>query len=410
MRDRLAELENRVSSEMAEIMRDEGGVALSRLSDEVTSQLAQLVPGGEVQLAAKPPSVKVPSLSVDLRVLDDGLDTVVGRQGHGFQRALLIAVVQQLATANAASQANEDKDDETQPTVTPPALMLALEEPELYQHPLQARHFAATLTALAGQGGAPVQVCYATHSEHFVDPAQYARLRRFQRLPGREWPESSVTEATVDRVVERLKGVFDPDQIPLRVQMTLRRQVAEAVFAKAVILVEGDSDVGLLHGLGDRTGGLDALGIAVVKGHNKRQLLIPWAILTELRVPTYAIFDGDAGLRERMTRNGKETADIDAAEQAARKENRLVLRTLGVAEDETPPTQVQAAFAVFADRLETELQSWPGFMEAVDSFKDEHGDFRDKPDDGYRHAAATVPTNPPHVFVELMKQVEALVG
>ena len=162
---------------------------------------------------------------------------------------------------------------------------MAVEEPELYQHPLQARHFASTLTALAEDEHASVQVAYATHSEYFVDAANYRRLRRFSRLPG-PWPRSIVTDASIARVARRLAGVYDAQQIALRVQMTLRRQVAEAVFAKAVLLVEGRSDAGLLHGVADRNGGFDADGIAVVAGNGKRQLLIPWAILAELGVRT----------------------------------------------------------------------------------------------------------------------------
>ena len=408
MRERLAELEQRVSSEMAEIMSHEGGAALSRLSSDVSGQLAQLVPGGEVLLAARPPSVKVPSLSVDLRVADEGLNTVVGRQGHGFQRALLIAVVQQLAAVTVADSGHGDDTQPDESPSTPPALVLALEEPELYQHPLQARHFAATLAALADQAGVPVQVCYATHSEHFVDPAHYEWLRRFRRRADAPWPQSQVTQATVERVVARLVAVFKLDQIPLRVQMTLRRQVSEAVFAKAVVLVEGNSDVGLLQGVADRSGGLDSLGIAVVEGHNKRQLLIPWAILSELGVPSYVVFDGDAGIRERMLANGKDVAHADEAQRAARRENVLVLRTLGAAGVEEPPTQVQATHAVFAETLEIELAAWPGFQDAVERFKEDQGDFRDKPDDAYRHAAATVEAGPPPVFAELMDRVRSL--
>jgi putative ATP-dependent endonuclease of OLD family len=87
------------------------------------------------------------------------------------------------------------------------------------------------------------------------------------------------------------------------------------VFAKAVLLVEGDSDAGLLHGVADREGGLDALGVAVVKGHGKRQLLLPWAILSELGVPNYFIFDGDAGLRDRMLAHGRDLVDAEAAQE-----------------------------------------------------------------------------------------------
>jgi putative ATP-dependent endonuclease of the OLD family len=405
MRERLDALEVRVGTEVAEIMSVEGGSALEGLSRAVT---AQLVPGGEVVLTARAPAVKVPSLAVDLRIADEGLDTAVGRQGHGFQRALLIAVVQQLATLTSEPSGALQEERQLKLAPSPPALVLALEEPELYQHPLQARHFAAVLAALAGRGGAPVQVAYATHSEHFVDPSHYERLRRFRRRPDTQWPESQVTQATVDAVVARLAEVYKPEQIRLRIQMTLRRQVAEAVFAKAVVLVEGDSDIGLLQGLADRAEGLDALGVAVARGHGKRQLLIPWAILTELGVPSYVVFDGDAALADRMVANGQDGRDAHAALKAAQEDNALVLRTLGLDGQKQPNTFVDERHTVFADRIEAELAAWDGFMDAVERFKAEHGDFRSKPDDAYRHVAATLAAHPPTVLKQMMARIRAL--
>jgi predicted ATP-dependent endonuclease of OLD family len=253
-----------------------------------------------------------------------------------------------------------------------------------------------------------VQVAYATHSEHFVDPAHYERLRRFRRCLDVDWPQSEVTHATIERVVERLKHVYQPEQIPLRVQMSLRRQVAEAVFAKAVLLVEGDSDAGLLHGVADRDGGLDALGVAVVQGHGKRQVLIPWAILSELGVPTYVVFDGDAGLKDRMLGKGRTAADAEAAQAWVGQENQQVLRTLGLDPEAQPGTAIAGRYAVFADTIETEAATWEGFDAAVKTARDEHGDFRVKSDDAYRHAAATVAAQPPPAFAELLNRVKDL--
>jgi predicted ATP-dependent endonuclease of OLD family len=192
--------------------------------------------------------------------------------------------------------------------------------------------------------------------------------------------------------------------------MTLRRQVAEAVFASAVVLVEGHSDVGLLQGLADRHGGLDAKGVSIVNGHGKRQMLIPWAILDELGVPTYVVFDGDAGLSERMLVNGKKRGDAEDAQRAARRDNALVLRTIGAEGNEEPPTQVQAGYAVFADTVEAELAAWDGFRDSVEHFKQEQGDFRDKPGDAYRYAAAKTESEPPAVFASLLSRLKALAG
>jgi putative ATP-dependent endonuclease of OLD family len=411
MRVKLAELEERVSEDLRQIMVDEGGAALDELSDRVTEQLARLVPGGEVLLAARPPSVKVPNLTVELRVADDGLETAVSRQGHGFQRALLIAVVQQLAVQ--ATMHTKDPDGispggDHAGAVPPPALFLALEEPELYQHPLQARHFAATLSAITQQSGAPVQVAYATHSEHFVDPAHYERLRRFQRRRDVAWPQSVATRATVDRVVDRLRDAYRPDQVALRVKMTLRRQLSEAVFAKAVVLVEGDSDVGLLQGIADRDGGFDSLGIAVVKAHGKRQLLIPWAILGELGVPSYVVFDGDLDKADRMRAASREMSDIEAAVKQNAADNALLLTSLGVPPNPVPPTQIGDSFTVFSDTLEAETEGWAGFDVAVQAAREEHDDWRQKSEDAYRTAAGSVRADPPQVFVDLIARVRLL--
>src|ERR1700728_620760 len=408
MRERLAELEQRISNQMGEIMQVEGGATLDRLSGEVTAKLAELVPGSEVQLSARSPSVKVPSLAVDLRVADGDLSTAVARQGHGFQRALLISVVQLLAATTGAESSEEHAAQAQHKVATPPALMLTLEEPELYQHPLQARHFSATLSTVAAASRGRVQVCYATHSEHFVDPSHYERLRRFRRRPRAPWPTSEVAQATVDRVTARLADVVEPDQIPQRIRLTLRRQVAEAIFAKAVVLVEGHSDAGLLHGLADRDGGFDAMGVAVVNGHGKTQLLIPWAVLSDLGVPSFVVFDGDIGIGQRMHASGKDAAKVEAAERQTRRENEQILETLGAEGIEQPATAEHANHAVFECSLEAELTAWLGFRDAVEAWTQDESAFRKKPDDAARHAAATRPQEPPTVFAELIDRVKVL--
>lgn len=200
---------------------------------------------------------------------------------------MLIAIVQQLAGTRTteADGAGEVVGEQR------PALFLALEEPELYQHPVQARHFASSLAALAS--GESVQVAYATHSEHFVDPARYERLRLFRRRSNSQWPIGDVTQATITGVTQRLQGAIGANEVATRIRITLRRQIAEAVFARAVLIVEGHTDAAFFDGIADRDGGLDD-GISVVVAGGKTNLLIPRAILEELAVPTFVVFDADA--------------------------------------------------------------------------------------------------------------------
>jgi hypothetical protein len=421
MQERLKQLEERVAEQLQEIAGDEAGESLRRLSLSVSAELQRLVPGGAVRLEPRAPALKMPDLSVGLRVEEGGLETEVGRQGHGFQRALLIAVVQQLAVLSRQPEPEDEEAESVVPAESqldldggkpptgpgdPPALFLAIEEPELYQHPSQARHFAATLSKLAE--GAGVQVAYATHSEHFVDPSRYERLRRFRRSTGALLPTGEATRATVAQVTELLDGIVDPGQVEIRIRMTLRRQLAAAVFARAVLIGEGPTDGGFLQGIADRTGGLDADGIAVVFGMGKAQLPLPWAILRSLDIPTYAVFDGDAGLADRMRGEGKDEAKIDGAVAHSTRANRTLLRLLGAEEEDQPETSVHATYAVFRDRLEAEALAWGACAEALTRCETELGDWRRKSDDVYRMAAGTADGDPPRIFTDVIDALRAM--
>ena len=59
-------------------------------------------------------------------------------------------------------------DDET--TDGSPALVLMIDEPELYQHPNRQRHMSEILLTLANKStsGREMQIIYTTHSPHFA--------------------------------------------------------------------------------------------------------------------------------------------------------------------------------------------------------------------------------------------------
>ncbi|MFV3517231.1 ATP-dependent nuclease, partial [Mycobacterium tuberculosis] len=87
----------------------------------------------------------------------------IARFGHGLQRSYLIALLHGLAS----------EDDSAQPT-----LILGCEEPELYQHPPQARHLASVLESLSDKNS---QVIITTHSPLFVDGKGFESVRLIRR-------------------------------------------------------------------------------------------------------------------------------------------------------------------------------------------------------------------------------------
>jgi predicted ATP-dependent endonuclease of OLD family len=249
-------------------------------------------------------------------------------------------------------------------------------------------------------------VAYATHSEHFVDATDFETLRRFSKTFNTAGhPVARVTAATLDGVAERLEGVIPRAEIAVRIRINMRQHLEEAVFSRAAVVVEGPTDAAFLAGLASRRNGLDAAGIALVPAGGKTHLLLPWAILEELGVPTYLVFDGDADLRDRVIRDGKDNEAASAAAAKAEEDNRRILAALGAPADASPESLVTDRFTVFRDELEAEFHGWEGFTEALEVSRTSLGEFRGKSDDVYREAAATAENDPPAIFSALLDAI-----
>lgn len=367
--EKLDEIVGQARQGVEEIIRDRHGDALQQLGDRVTAALQQFVRDAEVSLDVHPPRVEVSPPTFTLRVADDGIETAVAQQGHGLQRALLVATLHELARS-------EDIGDV-------PAVMLAIEEPELYQHPLQARHFSDVLASLPRAGEGAFQVAYATHSSLFVDPHRFERLRRFSRR--RADGERQVTVASVAKVAERLQGIVPLEEVAQRIGLTLERTLAEAVFADAALIVEGRTDAALMSGLADREGGFASLGIGTVVAEGKAKMALAWAVLRELGVPVFVMFDGDRLIEERMRARGEQDEGKIARQvDNVRQQNRHLTRLLAGAEQDWPAASATADYAVFENTIE---DVWPAAMERARELAEVAGDWRAKSDDCYREAA-----------------------
>lgn len=394
--ERLKELHADTMQQVESILQEEHGEKLGELSQRFTGALQEYVPAGSVTFETRAPDLKMPPTQVGLKVADGDVETDVGRQGHGFQRALLMAAVQELARVG-------DSGD-------PPALFLAIEEPELYQHPAQARHFARTLSELPRAGEGAIQVGYATHNEHFVDPVRYERLRRFRKKAdvALGCSTAEVSMATTERIADELSGVVSGEQVAKKIAITLRRTLSEAVFAHCVVLVEGWTDEALLRGIADREGGFDAMGVAVVEVGSKMNLPIPWAILKHLGIPAFIVFDGDGGTEARGCRDGKNEEKIKSEVANQVRWNNILLSLLGLPEEDWPETTVERKCAIFADTLEDELRSsWPEMFTLAERMKEGSEEWRPKPEDCYRQAAQECEAEMPQTFTNILSAIKS---
>ena len=313
-----------------------------RLADTLSVTLDGLVPGAYVEILGRPPEPSVGRPRFDAYLVENRYSSPAAAAGHGIQRALAIAALHHLSRARADGESYAkmayrrpihkwDAQAQAAPPRAPadadggdirdaPAVVLAIEEPELYQHPTRVRHLASLLRSLPDGGivGAPgpVQVVYTTHSPHFVFADSIGQIRlvsmRQDSLlnPG----TTAVASATPSDILEDMRRCGAARATDGAVDYSLLRAMgpaaSEGFFASAVVLVEGPSDRIVLEAAAEARGrSMDSLGVSVVPCEAKSAMPLPIAVFRRFGIPVYAVWDAD----ENKGRQKEESERIASA-------------------------------------------------------------------------------------------------
>ncbi len=220
----------------------------------------------------------------------------IARFGHGLQRSYLLAMLQILA----------ESDDESQPT-----LLLGVEEPELFQHPPQARHLATVLSELSDNNS---QVIVCTHSPVFLPGDRMFDIRVVRRNTHGDAAE--VSSCTLDDLAARIAAARGKDAHPEMVTQTqvhqcLNPMIREMFFSPKVVLVEGIEDhayIATWMALTGRQQDFHRLGGHIIPTNGKGYMIEPLAMLEEFGIPSFVVFDSDAS-EEDPTKREKHRMD-----------------------------------------------------------------------------------------------------
>lgn len=347
---------------------------LSELASRLTGDLKSLYRDAGVGLTWRDVAdIPVPLPVADVSLSDEGFGGPVDRQGHGLQRAFVFTLLQHLAKSSHQTPTPEefciDEAIEAHPPNVP-SLILAIEEPELYQHPTKQRHLASVLRGLSegslpGATG-PTQIIFGSHSPMFVamERANEVRLARRVKSSDSKFKQAQLTCLSLAKVAMRLEaankkavGTYTAATLAPRLHI-LGTELAEGFFANGVVLVEGKSDKSALQACA-RLLGLDfqAAGIAILPVEGKTNLDRPYAVFTELEIPTFMIWDCDL----------KKDAPVNLA--------LLNLVDSQASYDDPLSTRISKGYAYFPDTLETVLVSelgkelhWKCLEEACEPF------------------------------------------
>lgn len=356
-REEFVSFNKRFEEEARRLYGSENLPELAELGRQVTARLMRYAPGAELTIdfaELQLPAVPIPDALVT--VSEDHFKVPIRYSGHGLQRALILALLEQLSMTRpppAGTQEQADRAPGDHGLRRQPDLILGIEEPELYLHPARSRYLASILRELASEPapeGGGIQVVTVTHSPYFVDVAHFDEIRMCRKIAGEEAGlprRTSVVQFTRAEAAARLATLTgrDPDQFTAQTFVVhaapvLNSIVNEGLFADVAVVVEGESDAVALWTMQEQMGSRwEELGVVVVPVGGKSKIDRAVVAFQGFKIPTYFLFDGDrAGQKESES-----------------KTNRLLLRLGRASEEDFPDTMITDWFASFQEDIEQTL-------------------------------------------------------
>lgn len=157
------------------------------------------------------------------------------------------------------------------------------------------------------------------------------------------------------------------------------------------------------------TPNLENTDVAIVPANGKSSIPLTHAILTSLGIPSYAVFDADAGFEERCRKNGKGAEKIEEDRNKHVQANKRLEKYFNLDEEDFPVQMVGDTVAIFEDCLETFLHSkWPEWTASCKVVEDSMGIPSTKNQLVYRVATTEAKGTIPEMITQILEKMEVL--
>ncbi|MEW8584376.1 MAG: AAA family ATPase, partial [Candidatus Thiodiazotropha sp.] len=293
--ERIGKLRDQLSKDYQAILDAEKNVLddLSKALDERLKSWAHPKTQAQVLWKQDPEkSVKVDEPWAFIKLGESGFEGELPRFGHGLQRSYVLALLHELALLS-----ENEKDDI-------PTLILGIEEPELFQHPPQAKHLASVLQDLSSKNS---QIILCTHSPYFVtgDKFEQVRMVRGEGNPSVSSVSHMPYEELAKLTSDEGKKPLTEEGVMAKIHQALTPVLNEIFFTKCLILVEGVEDIAYLTTyliLSEKMSEFRQYGCHIVPVNGKSEIPRPLAIARHMGIPTFVICDCDT---DKPAENGQ---------------------------------------------------------------------------------------------------------
>ena len=324
----------RIRDDILFSVKDDGGNNLmdtftSILRSETARQLNRAPADFNVDLNMYDPWNLFRTMQIMVNEAETGMTFRASDLGMGVQASITIAILKAYSQLKLKNQ-------------TP----IFIDEPELYLHPQGRRNFYKIIRELADNG---TQVFITTHSTEFVSLDRFNEINIVRKSMDKGTYIRKAAAADFVADLKKRNGIESSEaDLMFRYKDAYEntgdsQRASEAMFARKVILVEGESESLILPYFFDL---LDydyvAEGVTIVRCGGKSEIDRFYRLYSEFGIPCFVIFDGD-----------KQNIGKDD-EKATIKKNRGILCMFGC-NDDFPDGIVHERYIGFEKRLEENL-------------------------------------------------------
>lgn len=271
------ELQNKLKGQAEDGSEIEG---LDDALKQVSTTLNQILDfDSKVRLAVGDIDIEPLFMKAATFLIDDEIETSLQYQGSGVQRALAFSMLE----ANAEVESEVSGEQRT--------VIVLYEEPELYIHPHLMRRLKNTLQT---RSQSPKwQVICSTHSPFLINLADKPEsLKLIKRDSG----NIRVVHQVSSDIFEKTDN-YD-ERVRLRATLDFHPTVCESLFAKRVVIVEGDTEVAVFRMVGELAEKLDITGsldkdTTVISAGGKWTITAIAKVLNALEIDYRVIHDTD---------------------------------------------------------------------------------------------------------------------
>jgi len=255
--------------------------------------------------SARPPA----SPSASVRMRDGGFMSTIDRAGSGAQRVYLLSLLDTIA-----SILKEGREGDPEAGGAFPTRLIAIDEPELYQHPQRQQRILRSLTDIV-EADPAVRIVCSTHSPYFVRLKRVHSLRLLQKSK-RDRIRSVRPERLARLILPNSKAGAGAGtgELAKWLDMSATRWVTEGFFASLVVITEGQGDRNMLLATASAMGAdLDRHEITMVPATGVDNVERFARLFGEFRIPVYLVWDRDG----RRGKDGAHRKDAKLADVAS---------------------------------------------------------------------------------------------